>query len=824
MLALWLCSPTGSAQEPGPGPSVRLEAELSRVRAERDDLDVRPARWDTRLRSPVIESMLSDPWLLPERSGAWGRELAAASGLAGVSALAAELLSLPTEAPRGALTSGSALAGLDPVLAAAVSELASAVARARPFLDLAASGLAPAERERLAASFRRQLTYGPAERLEPELFDLAARFDLAALFQAWRLLADALDRATLALGAAKAAGPPPRTLLVEGSTVTLGGPADDEYGEAELAASSILIDLGGRNRYHGPVAAAGPGEIKLVVDLGSELVIESSGSTASGVFGIGALALANPEGPKRLRAGAASLGAGLFGAGALLVRGSGSELESGDFSQGAAAFGLGLLDVEGGRPRLAATMHGQGFGFTRGVGVLRVKGDRAQLECGLEHPDPRDALAAISMCQGAGYGPRAFAAGGFGLARVESAGAEIDANYFAQGSGYWHGFGGFWFAGDGSRIQSRRYAKGAGVHVALGALEIVGDENRILNWGVGPAYGWDWGIGHAVIRGDRNEVFTDWGSGHGDVNGHAFARIEGDGNRLQLPELGTGILKRTAPSYALATLAGAGTRLRAAQVSSAAALGAGFQPSAWGAVAIEGQVILDPALALAAPDWRPMDAAREAAARSDRAWNEARLAEADRLPAPERLARWLFLAGHGGLDGRTPFEALARLLSLPDAEAALLPGLLAPERFDEFIVLRTILPAYGRKLAKPLASELARSTGLRKQLLLGFFRGLPAAEGSAQAAAAWRDADVRVRREAAGILASLFDRQLGEEPGRIAFLEQTLALCGRPDPAAPVPEEALQRLGRKFLSDLLAALALDPASTAEDRVALLSRA
>lgn len=831
MNALWLAAllagSVGAQEAATPTVADRLELALSRARAGRDDLDVRPARWDTRFIHRTLEGLLSDPLALPERSAEWGRALESARGLGGAAALAGSLLGVPTEPPRSApapaVEEGAAL--LPPPTGEMIAELALAVARARPFLNLANAGLSPRDRERLSEAMLKHLRYGRPERVDSSLFDLAARFDLSALLQAVRGVTEAADRLAWTLEEQSPFDATlPRTLRVAGSTVTIGGSGNDVFSEEETARSTLLLDFGGRNRYVGAPAAAGPGEIKIVIDLGSEVVIDSSGPVATGRFGIGLLYLPLGGGAKRLRGGPFSLGAGLFGAGLLKAKGDGSRLESGDFSQGAAAFGVGVLDAEGSGLAFSAPMAAQGFGFTRGAGLFRAKGQGAKLECGLVYPDPRDAAAALSLCQGVGYGPRAFAAGGYGLARVESDRADVESNYFAQGSGYWHGFGGFYLKGDDARVQSRRYGQGAGIHTALGALHVEGSRNRLLHWGVGPGFGWDWGSGYAEVRGDSNELYADWGSGKGDVNGHGLVWIDGSGNRAHLGEGGNGQLKRSAPSYGVVVVSGTANRWWLPGVSSASAMGEAFVPSLWGTVEADGDAVLDPKLSIEAPRWRELERERAEAARADREWNAARLAESDTLPARERLERWLFLAAEGGLDGRTPAEALARLLSLPDAEAALLPELVQPERFDEFIQLRVVLPAYGRRLAEALAKGLARSSGLRKALLLGFYRSLPAEEGVQASQGAARDRDQRVRREGLGLLGSLFDHQRGEEPGRLAFLEEVLALCKRAKPEEPLPREAIERIGQKRLGDLLAALALDPGATGGDRLELLAAA
>ncbi|MEK7744464.1 MAG: hypothetical protein AAB578_08770, partial [Elusimicrobiota bacterium] len=293
-------------------------------------------------------------------------------------------------------------------------------------------------------------------------FDLMARFDHSSLLSAALQVMASVDEALPALrnASSQAAGLPRTRLRLPIGDVLLSGGGEDDYSEQDLAGAVLLVDFGGKSRYLGPAGAAGEGEVRVVIDLSPEVRVESSSGAASGVFGIGLLYLPQEGGAKTLRAGDVSLGAGLFGTGGLFLAGDGSSLESGRFTQGAGAFGLGILDSLGQGSTFFLRLAGQGFGSTRGAGLLRHRGDGAVLDGGRTEPDPREPLAALSLSQGVGYGPRAFAAGGVGLALVEGDGCRLQASYMAQGMGYWHSFGGLSVVGNGARIQGRRYVQG----------------------------------------------------------------------------------------------------------------------------------------------------------------------------------------------------------------------------------------------------------------------------------------------------------------------------------------------------------------------------
>ncbi|MBI4348973.1 MAG: HEAT repeat domain-containing protein [Elusimicrobia bacterium] len=783
-------------------PADSFARALGRLRAEPAEVVLGPRSGRPPLALPFVDSLLADPVGWPERAGELGRAARAAEGLRGLVGVASSLLTASPAGPEE-VAGGAPVLDLPDAVAGEVRRLCAAARRAEALLAQAAAPLDEAERRALEARFAAQLVDGPPEPLDARLFAAAARFEVGRLVEGAALVAAAADAAAGALGGVAAAGTLPRSFTIDGATVTLGGPGDDVYSAEELAASTVVLDLGGDNRYLGPPAAAGPGQVRLVVDLGREVALESDGPAASGRFGIGLLHLGNPSGAKRLRGGRFSLGAGLFGAGLLLVRGDGSSLESRDFSQGAGAFGVGILAAEGRSLVLSAALRGQGFGYTRGVGLLRVRGPRATLDCGRVYADPREPEAALSFCQGAAQGPREFAGGGIGLAVVDGDEARVDSSYFAQGVGYWHSLGGFFLDGGGARVQARRYGKGAGVHAALGLFEASGGRHRLLQWGVGPAFGWDRGAGAALVRGDRHTIRSDWASGKGDLGGLGLLRVEGTENRLRLGELGTGTVTRSGPGYGVAVVSGAANAVWVPGLSSAtAAAPPTLLTGPWGVTQTYGDAVLHRELEIDEPRFPALDGGFAERAARDQDHNALRLADADRLAAPERLARWLFSATEGGLDDRMPGQALLRLLALTDAEAALLPRLAAPERIGELALLRVLLAAYGRRVSEALIARARSARGPLRAALVGLLAALPAREAARAARSAASDADPRVRREAFAALAALFGSARDGEYADLGFLEAVSAACAKDDAAAAPP------VGQPRLAAMLSVLSL----------------
>lgn len=749
-----------------------VEEALAHVRANRADLAVRGDRWDTRHRLPLVDGLLADPLSVMDLLPRWSDEL---SGLSGSEpALSFAMAALNVKQGSRLRDSAGVLAGL-----------AEAVSKARSLARAAAEDLTPVQKERAAAVLLGSVTDDPAARPTGEDYDVMGRFDVAAMLGAGRLLAAAADRALPLLVSLEGATAR-RRWADKGVVFLLSGPGDDEYSAADLDGVDVLIDLGGRSHYNGSPASAGDGQVRLVIDLSAEVTVAASGPAAgSGRFGVGLMYLPTP-GPKKLYAGDLSLGAGLFGVGGLFVSGDGAQLAGGAFTQGAGGFGAGLLSVKGKGARYALRLGGQGLGLTRGAGLFLHEGDEARLDGGLTVPDGREAAAALSLSQGAGLGPRAYAAGGVGVALIEGSRCRLEANYMAQGMGYWHAFGALLLRGEGNSARARRYVQGSGVHTAVGGLASTGGGSKLETWGVGPAMGWDYGVGALVADGDGGSFSSNWASGRGDVNGHGLVLIRGKGHAIALSQLGSGAFKRSAASYGVAVVDAAS---------------APVTPDAWGVL-----LGVEPSGA-PAPSWPPVPREKELA--RDRERLAAKLAAAEALPPERRPAVWLEAAVNSGLDDETAMKAAVLLAASP--YGATLLERVDPDNFNEFVWLRTLLPGWPKA---PLAAAVKKAKGLRRALLLGLYRSRPAAEALPAALSQAGASDWRLRREAAGIIGSLFGRQWGLEAGRLQLLQVSAQLAhGGADETV--------KLGEQTLPALLGVLSLDESFGGDQRASLL---
>lgn len=772
----------------------------------RGDLGVRPERWDTRLTDPQVERILADPLSAPETLDRWEKAMEPGSDLlrAAAEALPRGKVSAPPM-PDEELSCDSLPPGLDLPLSSLSAKL-EVIER-----QLKAALPSPDSRVRLNARLTPLLTGEPQPTLDAALFDEAGRFDAG---RAAALAADADSAVRAALGPVRAALVDAPDRKIRCGDLLVGSSRDDDYSQTELEGAALIVDLGGRNRYKGPAAAAGPGQVRVIVDLGHDAVFESTGPAAgSGRFGIGLL-YALGSGTTTIKAGDFSAGAGFFGAGAAFIEGP-AVLETGAFSQGAGAFGSGALELRG-AASAKATLAAQGFGFTRGVGLFAARG-KLEASCGLKFPDPREPLAWLSLCQGTGYGPRAYAAGGWGVARVDGAGSTLESSYFAQGSGYWRSGGLLSVFGDGTVLQARRYSQGAGVHTAVGALRLRARAVHTGTWGVGPGYGWDYGVGVLDAEGDRLYFQNDWSGGRADANGRSLVHVAGSGAVYSVHGLSYGAFSRAAPSWSLVALEGYGHRLRAPGLSAEAATSL-LRQTPYGALSVStGTVTLDPALGVNALNWPSGD--RTWAVARERRELEDRLARAQAMTAKDRTRELLFIVSQFGLDPQQVGRAIDELSKTSAAEAPDLVAALDPARFDEFIWIRLLSAALGRPAGWAAANALKDEKGLRRSLLVGLLRTAPIDVAVAPALAELKSPDWRSRREAVGVLASVLDASRGEEPGRLAFLEDSLAYLKDGDEA-----KLIRLAGVKRLSDLYGALALAERLPLSDRVALLQLA
>lgn len=316
-----------------------------------------------------------------------------------------------------------------------------------------------------------------------KVFSEAAKFDLKLAIEAAKLLCELVDKNWAAEFADQAKGKKTssgKKYDVEGEILArwkspagecvIGGDGYNIY-RGDFA---LIIDVGGADLYD--FYEPRPGSFRLTLDLdGDDVYRGDRRSQGAGVGG--AEVLADFAGDDVYRAESYSQGSGLLGVGVLYDE-SGDDFYSSSWaSQGAGFLGIGiLLDVDG-KDRYDARAYSQAFGYVGGFGALLDAAGNDIYRAGWKKIDDRDQphRAHLSMAQGFGYGYRPWttgisAHGGIGLLS-DAAGDDVyNADYFAQGGGYWQGVG-ILHDGEGSdRYTAGQYSQGSGIHLSFGAL------------------------------------------------------------------------------------------------------------------------------------------------------------------------------------------------------------------------------------------------------------------------------------------------------------------------------------------------------------------
>ncbi|OVE77510.1 hypothetical protein BVX98_02485, partial [bacterium F11] len=440
-----------------------------------------------------------------------------------------------------------------------------------------------------------------------------------------------------------------------------------------------------------PVGAATKGQIQVVIDLGNNIHIEQKENmgpnAGAGVFGIGILVLPNPNGLKTIETSSFSQGCGLGGIGALLVKGQ-IEGKGVRFTQGTGVYGLGIFQGQGShKSTYWAERNGQGLGMTKGVGLFSHQGDDSSIKGGLVQPDPREPMGSVSLCQGVGFGRRAYVGGGVGIAVVKGDRNTVKGSYFSQGCGYWHSVGVFRYRGHHSLLQARRYDLGSGVHSAFGHFQMFGDHNRILNWGVGPAYGWDNSLGSSLVDGSDNEFQASWGTGMASINSWSFSYWQGNRNKLLLPSFGEGRYYRRRLSYSVQILDGDDNLIQLGKKPLEPKKPIRIMATPWGTFSAS-DLKFDPDLKLEPPVWEKQP--QEKALNRERVDLQKKIKQSQEKIPLNKIGDLVDVTGAFSLDKKSPREALGLLLDLENKDIASLVNNVEPAAMEQEIKHRII--------------------------------------------------------------------------------------------------------------------------------------
>ena len=264
-------------------------------------------------------------------------------------------------------------------------------------------------------------------------------------------------------------------LAAQDAWLVLDPGGDDRYTGTLNASVSLVVDLGGSDHHH-PHAARGVG--------GAAVAIDTSGHDTWPAEDIGA-------------------GGAVYGAAVLLDR-SGDDTYRGHYLTQAAAYeGAAIVIDEAGDDTWRAGGLAQGYGGSRGVGLLWDGGGDDVYVASGRFADGPDRLPqhSLSLSQGFAIGERPWVGGGAGLLVDVSGNDRYIADLFAQGCSYWFSRG-YLIDRDGhDSYRAWQYAQGSGIHLSVGGLfDVAGDDDYTLaHLGQGSSH--DFAVGWQVDGG-----------------------------------------------------------------------------------------------------------------------------------------------------------------------------------------------------------------------------------------------------------------------------------------------------------------------------------
>jgi len=362
---------------------------------------------------------------------------------------------------------------------------------ARRWADLAFRNVDPAKRAVVTRRFNLGQEQVDALDYCPQVDDLARTWDEASLWYAGEKCVQALDDARTAL--AKLQDVPPFAFDWETpwGWIRVRGSGDDEVDGYDAL---LIVDLGGDDRYSGPVAASNANQaVSLLLECAGNDRYEAAGPTqGAGLCGIGVLI--DAAGEDVYRADRYAQGVGQFGLGVCADLGGSDDYFVKYSGQGCGYFGIGLLLDCTGRDRYKLYADGQGLGGVGGVGLLADRSGDDTYEAvrdakitGRPSYHSPDEDITVSNAQGCAMGRRGDGAdghswaGGLGALLDSEGNDKYTSGNWSMGTGYWFGTG---LLHDGAGHDEYRgvvWSQGSGAHFCIGVLvDEAGDDRHLI--------------------------------------------------------------------------------------------------------------------------------------------------------------------------------------------------------------------------------------------------------------------------------------------------------------------------------------------------------
>lgn len=409
--------------------------------------------------------------------------------------------------------------------------------------------------DKLPAAYERARDLALSYRVDAETLRLMEAVDLALLIHGGQELARAMDRAAVAL-----ADPPTDRFAFSWETplgiIALNGSQNDVYGAGPYL---LLLDAGGNDRYgSGAATASATHPVSLVIDLAGDDVYQAEGGPAFGAGVLGYGLLLDAAGNDLYRAESLSCGVASFGVGLLLDRAGKDRYEIDHVGQGAAFFGVGVLSDVQGDDEYRCFLQAQGFGGTKGCGVLVDREGNERYEADdtkIRYPSPQTKEHNTSLAQGCAFGRRAHPgdghslAGGVGLLVDGKGDDRYRCGVFGQGVSYWYGLGMLVDQEGNDVYQGVWYCQGSGAHYGVGALvDLAGNDRYAVQMTMGQGAGHDYSTAwlHDAAGDDTYECPGNC-MGFALYNGIGVLWDQGGDDAYKTPGAGLGATGETRP-------------------------------------------------------------------------------------------------------------------------------------------------------------------------------------------------------------------------------------------------------------------------------------
>jgi len=313
--------------------------------------------------------------------------------------------------------------------------------------------------------------------------------------------------------------------------IVLNGKADDSYSGA--MPYLLIIDTGGNDSYAGgasTISLSDPASV--LIDLAGNDTYKNENTSlpafGGGVFGYGYLF--DESGDDSYDSPAITQGAGIFGVGLLMDAAGNDTYNTISGGQASGTYGTGILSDLTGNDTYNCYQLSQGYGYTKGVGLLVDKdGDDRYIanDTDIRFPSSQSKEHNGSLSQGFGFGRRSDIftghswAGGVGMLFDGAGDDRYSCGIFGQGAGYWYGTGILADASGNDDYEGHWYVQASAAHFALSILDdAAGNDHYFADMNMAQGAGHDFSLGFLVERaGNDTYDSTSLALGGGNANG-----------------------------------------------------------------------------------------------------------------------------------------------------------------------------------------------------------------------------------------------------------------------------------------------------------------